>query len=596
MNFPSLASLILAGALSGLVAKPIWATSRDGLNGVDKTQSAETLGKNKVQASFQSHVINDERLLKNQSMTVDGKSERLSSLLLANNHLALGFGLTDSWDASLTMPFYYEGFVNPGTKAEGYAPGEIKVSLKYRTPWGSENRPWGLAFLAGAYGLTSTKGMGAIPREIEFIPRSGKLVGRSSRAFGTGRPEYFLTAALTGNYHKLSNPVPLKWHVNTGMRKVGFDFGDHREFDEVFAFATALEYQPWKYAGIFGEFNHESGFSQLFDSREFKTEPTTATAGVSLVSDFGLRVWGGMVFGLFHSGSIPVEHRDNNGKLLESFNVKGSVPYSMVFGLDWNFGLPQKKVAKIVDIDLDNDGIVDSLDKCANVAEDRDAFEDEDGCPDLDNDADGIPDSTDKCLTQAEDKDGFEDEDGCADLDNDKDGIADADDKCPIAAQDSLGAMGCPATDDDKDGIFGTADKCPNEAEVVNSYLDTDGCVDVVIAKGEKLVLQGIYFKLGAAELTAESMPTLDKLADQLAVLTEVKLEVQGHTDNKGRAASNKTLSKKRAESVVNYLIGKGIAATRLKAIGYGAEKPVAENTTDEGREKNRRVELNRID
>src|SRR6185312_8749748 len=81
--------------------------------------------------------------------------------------------------------------------------------------------------------------------------------------------------------------------------------------------------------------------------------------------------------------------------------------------------------------DRDGDGIKDNADKCPDQPEDKDGFQDEDGCPDLDNDGDGLNDAIDKCPNDPEDKDGFEDEDGCPDPDNDNDGIADKDDKCP---------------------------------------------------------------------------------------------------------------------------------------------------------------------
>lgn len=131
------------------------------------------------------------------------------------------------------------------------------------------------------------------------------------------------------------------------------------------------------------------------------------------------------------------------------------------------------------DPDNDQDGVVDLRDKCPNVPEDRDAFQDEDGCPDLDNDQDGIPDGKDKCPVAAEDRDGFQDGDGCPDLDNDQDGVADGKDKCVAAPEDRDGFQdedGCPDFDNDKDGIPDTADVCPREAEDRDGFQDGDGC------------------------------------------------------------------------------------------------------------------------
>jgi hypothetical protein len=133
--------------------------------------------------------------------------------------------------------------------------------------------------------------------------------------------------------------------------------------------------------------------------------------------------------------------------------------------------------------DSDGDGIPNGRDKCPLVPEDKDGFEDDDGCPDDDNDGDLRPDAVDKCPNQAEDFDGFEDEDGCPDPDNDKDGILDLDDKCPLDPEDGKPPYpkdGCPAgkRDSDGDGIPDELDACPLEAEDVDGFEDGDGCPD----------------------------------------------------------------------------------------------------------------------
>jgi len=133
------------------------------------------------------------------------------------------------------------------------------------------------------------------------------------------------------------------------------------------------------------------------------------------------------------------------------------------------------------DNDSDKDGLSNKNDKCPNKAEDKDGFEDEDGCPDLDDDKDGILDAQDKCKNEAEDKDQFEDEDGCPDPDNDKDGIPDVDDKCPLEAElvnKIQDEDGCPELDGDNDGILDPVDSCPDVAEDKDEFEDTDGCPD----------------------------------------------------------------------------------------------------------------------
>jgi hypothetical protein len=131
--------------------------------------------------------------------------------------------------------------------------------------------------------------------------------------------------------------------------------------------------------------------------------------------------------------------------------------------------------------DADGDGIEDEADQCPELAEDRDGFEDNDGCPDFDNDGDGVPDSDDKCPAALEDSDGFQDEDGCPEPDNDQDGILDADDACPIETgvkdQDPK-LNGCPFRDQDGDGIVDARDRCPRRAEDRDGFQDEDGCPD----------------------------------------------------------------------------------------------------------------------
>ncbi len=133
------------------------------------------------------------------------------------------------------------------------------------------------------------------------------------------------------------------------------------------------------------------------------------------------------------------------------------------------------------DPDNDGDGIPDDKDRCRDAAEDFDGFQDEDGCPDPDDDNDGVPDAEDKCRNQPEDRDGFEDQDGCPDPDNDKDGIPDKADQCPNAPEDFDGYQdedGCPDPDNDGDGVLDAQDQCPNEAEDKDGFEDDDGCAD----------------------------------------------------------------------------------------------------------------------
>ncbi|MCA9664069.1 MAG: OmpA family protein [Myxococcales bacterium] len=159
----------------------------------------------------------------------------------------------------------------------------------------------------------------------------------------------------------------------------------------------------------------------------------------------------------------------------------GAPQFRILWGVGWQFQKGKVPMRSAVNPDPDGDGILLGSDACPLVAEDKDNFEDSDGCPDPDNDKDGILDAADKCPNQPEDKDGFEDTDGCPDKDNDKDGIPDSEDKCPDEPEDKDGfqdADGCPDKDNDKDGIPDAVDKCPNQPEDKDGFQDKDGCPD----------------------------------------------------------------------------------------------------------------------
>lgn len=114
----------------------------------------------------------------------------------------------------------------------------------------------------------------------------------------------------------------------------------------------------------------------------------------------------------------------------------------------------------------------------------------------------------------------------------------------------------------------------------------------VPIEKGSRLILNNIVFDFDSDKLRPESEEELDKAVKLLQENQGFNIEVQGHTDNVGNEDYNQKLSKRRAESVLNYLVKKGINKKRLTSKGYGASQPVADNSTEEGRQLNRRVEL----
>ena len=240
--------------------------------------------------------------------------------------------------------------------------------------------------------------------------------------------------------------------------------------------------------------------------------------------------------------------------------------------------------------DRDGDGLLDDVDKCPDDPEDKDGFEDEDGCPDPDNDKDGILDKRDRCPGDPEDKDGFEDEDGCPDPDNDKDGVLDVDDKCPLEPGPKEN-LGCPDTDKDKDTVVDRLDKCPDDPGPPSNA----GCPEkkYITITQEKIELkEQVQFATGKAKINPESFELLNEVVDLLKKNPTIKLRIEGHTDTKGNPKKNIKLSQDRAKAVNDYLVEHGIDQARLTSEGYGQTCPVADNKTVQGREKNRRTDF----
>jgi OOP family OmpA-OmpF porin len=287
---------------------------------------------------------------------------------------------------------------------------------------------------------------------------------------------------------------------------------------------------------------------------------------------------------------LPVPNTEDM-KVSHDFEFHAGV--SFLFGE----GATAEPVVPPPPVDSDGDGLVDDADRCIRDPEDKDGFEDEDGCPDLDNDADGIPDDKDKCPLEKENRNGIDDEDGCPEADDDKDGVFGSLDKCPNEAEDKDGHQdedGCPDLDNDGDGVPDEKDKCPNEAETWNGYQDDDGCQDTLPDAIKKFtgVIEGITFKKDSDQIQKRSFAILNRAVKVLAEYPDVKVEISGHTSDEGEHDYNVDLSRRRAESVKNYLVGKGINTDRIQTIGYGPDKPIADNKTRKGRGKNRRIEF----
>ena len=279
--------------------------------------------------------------------------------------------------------------------------------------------------------------------------------------------------------------------------------------------------------------------------------------------------------------------------------------------------------------DSDGDGVNDLLDKCP--ATPAGAKVDSDGCP-IDSDHDGVWDGIDRCPdTPAgatvdangcpSDSDGdkvFDGIDRCPDTvpgtpvdatgcpaDSDKDGVPDSLDKCPNTPSGiQVDGNGCPiAHDTDGDGVVDSQDRCPNTPP--GSRVDQFGCLllfePVTPAPPgapparPTLILQGVNFQTGRSVLTRESYAVLDQVAASLVANPQIRIEIAGYTDSTGGKMMNLRLSMGRAGAVQHYLARKGVSPLRMRARGFGASGYIAPNSTAEGRAKNRRVELHKL-
>ncbi|WP_317897113.1 DUF5723 family protein [Aurantibacillus circumpalustris] len=231
--------------------------------------------------------------------------------------------------------------------------------------------------------------------------------------------------------------------------------------------------------------------------------------------------------------------------------------------------------------DRDNDSIPDKDDDCPDAAGTKKYK----GCPDTD--GDGIIDKEDDCPTIK----GIAKYKGCNNRDGDffHDGI----DPCPDEAG-PLENLGCPWPDTDKDGIIDKLDSCIT-VPGVEAY---HGCPEpIVLAPAEKRILEKAFatleFESGKDIIKKASLPALGSLARLLINHgTDWKIKLSGHTDNIGTEESNLILSEKRANAVQNFLVKKGVPSENVLTEWFGQNIPIADNATNEGKRKNRRVEM----
>jgi outer membrane protein OmpA-like peptidoglycan-associated protein len=368
----------------------------------------------------------------------------------------------------------------------------------------------------------------------------------------SGSPDWSLTPALVAT-HVIGNVMlaaKLGYHVRE--RVLVFDI----EQDDEFVFNAGAAWAATRSFSVITDASARMGVGGLtFTSREVAVE-------IDVGADLRLAGTTSLALAL-GTNALPVDHSGFAPIVRALLSVRGAIEPNA-----------PKPVTAPRQLDSDGDGFADDEDACVYDAEDRDGFADDDGCPDIDNDADGLLDAQDACPDRSEDRDGFQDQDGCPEVDNDEDGVADGADRCRMAPED-------------RDG-----------------FEDYDGCPEpgparpvVTLSGSRSLLADTIYFEGQADTINIASRPLLDELARTLQRLPPHKrVRVEGHTDDAGTREHNVDLSYRRAKAVVEYLKSRGVPAERLETMGYGGARPLADNTTPEGRALNRRVQFSLID
>lgn len=612
------ASLLMVPQRAYPIAYETPVINKSGQVGLFNLQSAKTLGLGRLSIGIYQNWSNDKAFL------VDTVAK--PTISISNLYPHVGFGFLKWADFSVMLPIYLEsvaGYPSSGFDEQRAGYGDLELALKFQYPPYDHPRLFDMAYFGALSIPTGMSKTAFFPRHTYYYKTPISMLSDTTDSSGivgyytSQKMELDMKMLWTVDLSELSGASPVLVHLNYGIR-----FNFNTDLDHLFLLNLAFEYHPLGWLTLFTEFSGEAKISNF----KIGNDPLRLSPGICITPPGGLYL------------TLGADISVSSDSLLQYYVINGNTSTRYTTGIEprWRLAGTIGWTGMLTPQDKDHDGINDKNDVCPADPEDKDGFQDQDGCPDLDNDGDGISDIKDKCPNAPEDFDGHKDDDGCPDFDNDGDGIPDSLDKCPSVSEDIdqfQDTDGCPDYDNDFDGIPDTLDKCASQPEDKDGFEDADGCPDLdndkdgipdefdkcpmvpgvkensgcpALPPPEKpkakeikrgnLILKGVNFETGLAVLTPESYSILDEVYESLREWPEIKLEIQGHTDSVGDDRTNLMLSQKRAESVRSYLVSRGIAGDRIIPIGKGETVPIADNKTAQGRAANRRVELHRID
>ena len=606
-------------------ARPAQAATLDGVPGTLNAPSAQPMGHLHLAIGLGGYghsdvsMLADNRFILQPSGVGEPDTNQILDFESGTATLNFALGLGPWFEMAASLPFHGDHIGD--TRAEelsGAGLGDPKFSAKV-----------GLA-LAGDHVLdVAALGAISIPTDNSdgFLPKLDGYVITDSlqenqRFFSAPGNTTELRMLWTADLSRTEARIPFRGHLGYGLQAISAS-----GFEKQILLGGALEWLLQPALGFFGEIETQTRFSRLKGMGSLGDDHSVLGLGFTAEAEDGIFISASLQKTLsrrdFHSfakagnGDSTWRYRARilpdlavsfnmgwTGALIEEDSDQDGVP-------DLNDPCPREREDRdgfqdndgCPESDNDQDNVHDAIDRCPNEPEDRDGFQDEDGCAETDNDQDKIADRFDKCPIEAEDKDGFEDYDGCPDLDNDLDGVLDEQDKCIAVAEDKDGfedGDGCPEADNDRDKIPDAIDKCPAVAETVNGIEDADGCPE----NGRELppsplerrtLLRGVTFQGSGAELAERAYVALDSLAERLRSAPGT-YEIRAYMDDAGKRRDLKHVSEAQAAGVRKYLISRGVSPQRLAARGMGSINPIASNHTAKGRAQNRRIELHRTD